>query len=433
MKLSFYNYEENNGESYILYNCRTDELLFLNESLKKIWIENSTKQLDRIGEIYPDFFQYLRDKGFIVDDSVDEQAEFLSTLQKEDTNEDYFSIIVNPTLDCNMRCWYCYEKHLSDSYMNNDIMERVLNLAKKKISNPKLKTFAISFFGGEPLLSFEDCVFPLLQEVDRLCTCEKKQLVVSFTSNAFLLSDDMVCKLKSLRLARPVDWQITIDGGRVLHNKTRHTIDKQDTYDIIVNNILRLLAAGMSVMVRFNYQSKSVLSFLDVIDSFRDYAKIYEDKLVFCFQQIWQDVVRCENAQIHDETLNNVKKSFKEAGLRVAGNMESPTRCYADNTNSIVINYNGNIFKCTAMDFKERNREGVLDAEGNVHYSVKFHDRMKARYANKTCLSCIIYPLCYGGCSQKLLHNSDKCSRDLNKEGITEFIRQRILLLAGHK
>ena len=311
-------------------------------------------------------------------------------------------------------------------------MERILKLAKTKISNPKLKTFSISFFGGEPLLSFDDCVFPLLQEVDRLCACEKKMLVVSFTSNAFLLNDDMVSKLNSLRLARPVDWQITIDGGRALHNKTRHTVDKQDTYDTIVNNILRILAADMSVTVRFNYRNKSVMSFLDVVDSFREYAKVYEGKLAFCFQQIWQDATQCGNARMYEETLDEVKKSFEGAGLRVVGNTESPTRCYADKTNSIVINFDGNVFKCTARDFKEENAEGVLDTDGVVHYNAKFHDRMKAKYANRICLSCIIYPLCFGGCTQKLLYNRDKCSRELDKEGVTEFIRQRILLLARH-
>ncbi len=431
MKLSYYNYEEDNGDNYILYNCRTNELLFLNEDLKRIWLDNSMSQLDRIGEIHPNFFDYLIDKGFVVPNSMDEQADVLSKLHDEDKSEEYFSIIVNPTLCCNMRCWYCYEKHPVDSYITKEIIDRILKLANVKISNPQLKSFAISFFGGEPLLAFDDCVFPLLLELDKLCERANKSLLVSFTSNAFLLNKLMICKLGSLCLARPISWQITLDGGRTLHNKIRHTIHKQDTYDTIVSNIHHALAANMKVSVRLNYQNKSVLSFLDVIDSFREYANAYKDKLSFSFQQIWQDVAHCGNEDIYEETLRGVKEAFKTAGLRVVESAYVPVRCYADCTNSVVINYDGNIYKCTAQSFEEKVSEGSLDENGEIHYNSKYYERMNSRYANRTCLSCKIYPLCFGGCSQKLLYNHDRCYRNLGNEGIIEAIRRRIQYLAG--
>ncbi len=431
MKLSCYNYEEDNGSNYILYNCRTDELLFLNEKLKKLWQDNSMSSLERIGEIHPEFFCYLVNKGFVVPDSVDEQAVFLSKLQEEDRREDCFSIIVNPTLDCNMRCWYCYEKHLPKAYMSKEIMDRILKLAKDKICNPKLKNLAISFFGGEPLLAFDDCVYPLILELDKLCVRENKMFTVSFTSNAFLLTDDMIAKLEHLHLARPINWQITIDGGRTLHNKTRHTVDMQDTYDTIVANIHRLLAANMQVSVRLNYQNKSMLSFIDVIDSFREYAGHDECRLSFCFQQIWQDATHCGNTEKYVDTLLDVKKTFKAAGLRVVDNTDIPTRCYADKPNCVVINYDGNIYKCTAQDFKEKMSEGYLDEDGEIHNNSRYYERMNSKYANKHCLSCKIYPLCFGGCSQKLLFNHDQCYRNLDNHGIIAVIRQRIQHLAG--
>lgn len=431
MKLSFYNYEEDNGTNYILYNCRSDELLFLNEDLKKIWLDYSILQLEKIQEIHPEFFDYLVKKGFVVPDSLDEQAAVLSKLQAEDENEETFSIIVNPTLDCNMRCWYCYEKHLANSFMTKEVLDRILKLINAKVANSKLKQFAISFFGGEPLLAFDECVFPLLQEIDKICADANKLFTVSFTSNAFLLNDDMVSKLNSLRLAQPVHWQITLDGGRALHDRTRHTVDKQGTYDTIVGNILRVLAAGMDVLVRLNYQTKSVLSFLDVIDSFKEYASVYSERLSFNFQQVWQDATKCGNDQIKEITLHDLIKSFETAGLSVINDIETPARCYADSPNSIVINYDGNIFKCTAQDFHENNSEGLLDTNGVVHYNAKYSARMNAKYANTDCLSCIIYPLCFGGCSQKHLQNDKGCFRRLDKEGITRFIKERIRNLSG--
>ena len=137
MKLSFYNHEENNGDNYILYNCQSDELIFLNEDLRDIWIAHSASNVDEIEKVHPVFFDYLTKKGFVVPESLDEQADFLTKLKNEDNREDSFSIIVNPTLDCNMRCWYCYEKHIANSYMSKEVMDNILKLAKAKVANPK--------------------------------------------------------------------------------------------------------------------------------------------------------------------------------------------------------------------------------------------------------------------------------------------------------
>ena len=63
MKLSFYNHEENNGDNYILYNCQSDELIFLNEDLRDIWIAHSASNVDEIEKVHPVFFDYLTKKG----------------------------------------------------------------------------------------------------------------------------------------------------------------------------------------------------------------------------------------------------------------------------------------------------------------------------------------------------------------------------------
>lgn len=429
MKSSFYNHEENNGNNYILYNCRSDELVFLNKELRDIWIAYSTSNVDEIENVHPDFYEYLTNKGFVVPKSLDEQADFLAKLKEEDKREDSFSIIVNPTLDCNMRCWYCYEKHISNSCMSKAVMDSILKLACTKVANPKFKKITISFFGGEPLLAFDECVFPLLQELDHLCIRENKSFFVSFTSNSFLLNEDIMSKLCTLHLAQPVNWQITLDGGRSIHNKTRHTETCHDTYDTIVKNIHRILASQMSVLVRLNYRNKTILSFLDVIDSFKEIAPKCGNALHFCFQQIWQDVCHNNDYDSFNQEFLNVKKAFESAGLALISNIDVPIRCYADSPNSVVINYDGNIFKCTAQDFKKELSEGVLDKNGDIEYNAIYRERMNSKYANMTCLSCKIYPLCFGGCSQKLLYNHNKCFRNLDSDGITKAIRQRILFL----
>ena len=66
--------------------------------------------------------------------------------------------------------------------------------------------------------------------------------------------------------------------------------------------------------------------------------------------------------------------------------------CYADRANSVIVNYNGDVYKCTACDFAKTKREGKLNEDGTIH----------ALYSNKTCQECIIFPIC-DVCSQKRL------------------------------
>jgi uncharacterized protein len=78
--------------------------------------------------------------------------------------------------------------------------------------------------------------------------------------------------------------------------------------------------------------------------------------------------------------------------------------CYADKKNSAVINFNGDIFKCTARDFTNVKREGYIDVKGEVIWeNDSLNRRLNAKFNNKPCLSCRIMPLCNGGCSQHAL------------------------------
>ena len=87
--------------------------------------------------------------------------------------------------------------------------------------------------------------------------------------------------------------------------------------------------------------------------------------------------------------------------------------CYADKRNSAVINYNGDIFKCTARDFTTVKRAGYLSEEGDLIWENNYLERrMNAKFQNKPCLSCRLMPICNGGCSQhamEALGGDDYC------------------------
>ena len=257
-----------------------------------------------------------------------------------------------------------------------------------------------------------------------------KALAVHFTSNAYLLTPERIERLASLKLHRPISWQITLDGGRAVHNRVRHTVAREATYDTIVRNIHALLQAGMSVLVRLNYQYANLLSFLDVIDDFKDVDEKLKPLLSFQFQQIWQDRNNVSRENVNQE-LEKIERAYKEAGLPLQTQRTRPTRCYADNEHSIVVNYDGNLFRCTAQDFVPDSREGILSPDGELQVNDTYRKRTARKFTNKVCRACKVYPLCFGGCSQKQMSRfADACVMHYTEEDKLQLIKQRIRALS---
>ena len=57
--------------------------------------------------------------------------------------------------------------------------------------------------------------------------------------------------------------------------------------------------------------------------------------------------------------------------------------CYADCENSIVVNYNGDLYKCTAREFSPETREGLLTPDGKVEWNERFAKRMERKFADQ--------------------------------------------------
>ena len=62
-----------------------------------------------------------------------------------------YRLTINPTLNCNFSCWYCYETH-NKKYMSNEVKQRILKLIDNIVSKQDIQYFELDWFGGEPLL-----------------------------------------------------------------------------------------------------------------------------------------------------------------------------------------------------------------------------------------------------------------------------------------
>ena len=415
-KLSKYVYFIDCGNCIVMYNLRSRDFLSLNTDLGKL-LDSARDNIDMLRKKHPDLFRLMEEKEFIVDADTDEIKQLVDEWEQEDSDTRKFSIIVNPTLGCNLRCWYCYENHEHKPLMNESVYNSILRLIDNKLQSEKFESLNISFFGGEPLLGFDKIVMPILTYACQKCKNKGKSITTHFTTNGVLLTKDVLDAINNLELSSKAMFQITLDGNREIHNQSRVGINKAPTYDTVLANIIRAAESQNMVCVRLNYKAENLMSFLDVLDDFADLPDETKRYIRFNLQQIWQDC-NCNTVDISN-LVKNVKNNFRKEKFFIDSNDGNCRHCcYADMENSVVVNYDGNVYKCTAREFLPENREGVLYEDGTIEMNNLYEKRMAVKYSNPSCLECKILPICNGGCSQhKLEANSQTwCYYNISEE-----------------
>lgn len=391
MKFSIFN-------SIIKLSSKTS-LLYNSLSDKYILYKNAFSINDSLLSVENKLHLILKNSGFIINDTVDEISLIKEINQDSILNEDVFHLIVNSTLECNFRCWYCYETHSSKLFMTDETLEKVKLFIFDKAKS--IKKLNLSFFGGEPLLEYNKIVKPLILYTDAICKTKDVKYNVSFTTNGFFLDEEMISFFKNYNASL---FQITLDGGKEFHNKTRVS-RKKDSYETIVENIKLLLENRINVILRINSTATNVDSVIDIISSMKDITFEMKKYLRINFKQVWQDdsdITEKKNSLIEQFVINGI-----DASLGMYDNLRRP--CYADLKNSAIINYNGDIYKCTAVDFVNTIRDGFLDVNGKlIEENNRLNIRLDSKFKNASCLECRILPLCNGGCSQKALNSFGK-------------------------
>lgn len=397
MKVSKYNTFFPYQSKVIGFNGISREYIVLEKELYELYITSVEDDIENINNVHPDLYKYLVSNSFIVDNNLNEFDEFKKMIRKIDFDDTIFELHLNPTMDCNFKCWYCYETHIKESCYDTEMLRRVkLCIANIINRNPQLERFSINWFGGEPLMAYDYAIIPILEHTIKLCKLRGVDFCTLFTTNGFLLDKE---KLKQLKKYNVAEFQITLDGHRERHDKVRFLADKSGSYDKIVENIKLASNFSFHVSVRINYTRETFKDIEKIIDDFADITEESRKNLLFDFHQVWQD-----NTDLKEEKKSIINK-FKQSGLQVVKPViySFDHTCYADKKNNANINYNGDVFKCTSRDFSTNNREGVLNKDGFIEWNQKYYERLNSKFKNKACLKCPILPICRGGCSQQAL------------------------------
>lgn len=405
-RLSKYNYIVPCENKYIYYNGISRQIFSLNEEehqrIQEFWKDLISFEIN-----YNSVFHQFMEWGFIVDDKTDEIDILRFRNHKEIYSDRSYRLFINPTLDCNFSCWYCYQKH-PKGYMDVDIQERVKKYIVYLIEQERIDSLTLSWFGGEPLLYFYEVVYPISIFAKKICEEHHIPFRNGVTTNASKIDLGIVKKMKEIDF---FGFQITIDGDEKRHDKIRNENGKP-SFQKIMNNI-NLLCENLPdvyITLRVNYDNQT-LQRSDMRAVFSMIPEKYRSHIGVDFQRVWQTgwTVKGENMERKNLYKECCDLGFVDPGISTVFMLGHNHKCYSDRRYYAEINYDGKVYRCTARGYEDKYVVGELKENGQIIWDEKKLAQCigKATFENRMCLVCKYLPLCMGPCSQKLIETSE--------------------------
>ncbi|WP_321480164.1 radical SAM/SPASM domain-containing protein [uncultured Bacteroides sp.] len=424
MKNSEYNFILELNNKWYIYNSMSNKFAWISKSVSTFLRSNEIDKIDRIG------LNILHENHFIIPNDVDEAKEVVD-FYKKSVSQDIYSLTILPTLDCNVSCWYCFEKCVKNSRLSDFTSTSILNHLNLIIqTKPQIKKFQIELFGGEPLLYFKDNLYPLLEQMKYLADSNEKDISFLFITNGLCLNE------KVIRLLKPFkpNFQISIDGYKKKHDSIKKIVGQEDksAYDIVMKNIHLLISLLEShVTLRINYDDNTLLHINEVLESLKN---IPRNKLSIHLERVWQ--TKGKKIEPNSKLKENIKKIIDHGFYVTYMNFfKKGFSCKTSKINHAAISYNGDVYKCTGRDFTLDTREGILATDGHIKWETEKHTERLAieTYNNAICKKCKLLPLCYGPCSQKYIEMrksgktiEDLCQLKMSEMSVDEYIMLRL-------
>lgn len=347
-------------------------------------------------------------------------------------------ITMTTTLDCNMRCYYCYQKEGELDYMSLETCNEAIAWTKEHALKHNHKRIFMDWYGGEPMMN-KDVILHYSREIIPWCEEHGIKYKAHMLCNGTHWPEDVKSFLDETRLNK---IQFSMDGHKKYQNKTRGLVDEQGkrtgepSFDILMNTIDRVLPHA-SCYLRINVDPFSGSGCMEMIEEFARRGWFEHEGRFFPYLAIINAMTEhCgfigTNKKFRDftEDFDTIRHDFytalsKYQGPQVLEHIEYYPRrklinCGAVNPHSIIFGPEGLQYKCS-LDVGDHHRangstkaaEAVLEA---VPESKEF-DRWDKfdPFELPTCKECQYLPVCYGGCPRAQMDGDSQTIEDQNK------------------
>lgn len=424
MKASYYNIYIKNRNNVICYNTKCDLFCILSNSDADLL----KSDIQKLSQQSPNSYEKLVKNKFIIENEVDEYDELCKEYDADINSPHTYYLTLLPSLDCNLRCWYCFEKHIKGSHLTNANSQAILEYVKQLFcNNSELNYLNVELFGGEPLLYFKEELYPLLSQIKQYVITQQKKVSFFFVTNGVCITPNTLPLFDNLNAV----FQISIDGYKNHHDQIKFIPETNEgTYNDMINTVYALTEqlSNTYINLRINYDDETLPHMKDLI---KDLIKVDRHKISVHLERVWQTGTFMN----HDnEELKSVINEWMLNGFKVSYmnlNRKSHS-CKASVKNQSVISYDGIVYKCSGRDFTPEHQDGLLSSNGTIQWdSQKLNKRLSiVTYDNGMCRKCKFLPLCWGPCCQKQLETTPDdfkrfCQKQNMELSIADYIRYR--------
>jgi len=425
-------------DEIFLMNTFTDAQLIVSREVSDL--------LDRIGAAaFPsmpasdderDALATLAENGFIVDSRETDRRNIEDFFSSFRENSDQLRVTVLTTLQCNFACDYCLQGDHGDwnktaAKMSMDTAARLGDWMEARLDALGSRSFALTFFGGEPLLNMPVIDY-LSQRMWAYTQTHGISMYSSIVTNGLLLTPEIVDRLTPYGLG---GVKITLDGDRDTHNRMRPLRGGQGTFDKILKNI-RLVADKVKISIGGNFDESSVDSYPALLEFLRE--QDFADKLQkvsfkpiireqkpqppkgfialtpiatdgsptkplggSCMSSAGAGVTTnnsgCDTCGFLDEKTSFLREETMKAGFKTVDGVHMGP-CEIHKSHAHTVGPDGSLYACPGFATELGESTGHIDGR---------HDDLRTAAARRfekilgwhECNDCSFIPVCAGGCS----------------------------------
>ena len=316
------------------------------------------------------------------------------------------SITINVTNNCNLSCIYCFEHNKQPEMMDSKTAIDIVDKAYSSRNKESHGKFMLNFFGGEPFLNWK-----CMKDVIDHCNEKGYEIFYGVTTNLTIITDEIMEYIDDNEL----HLLVSVDGKKEIHDKNR-----SNSYDIVSDNIKKLIDNGLGIFVevRMTILPEDIDKAIDGVKEFLDmgFTNIapcpvtdteWNEEQLKGLEKYMEDLMELYVTKLNDDnsTENFSIKNTDEILLNVLEpDVYTPQMCPIGSTRWCAFDINGDIYPCHQLPTSEKEHKEDQKI-GNIYTGV---DRSMltggvnpAKYVKEECDTCIGRSICASGCPEE--------------------------------
>ncbi len=339
----------------------------------------------------------LNNLGLLVADPEKEKERMRRRIADLNRSSRTLSIKLVMNLDCNLACVYCFEGNRKGRhFMSSETADAFVRFVAERIGDDVEEVF-LTFYGGEPLLSRRLALY-LAKRLSALSKQREVSFRCALQTNGTLLTEATVHGLLPFGLS---EVYVTVDGPQENHDAFRPYTSGDGSFDHILKN-LAAVCDITDVHLGGNYTKDNFMHFPRLLDNLAERGLAPARIASAAFYPVAAE--RCDvlpgyrggctsvNEPWIPVAVLALREQLLRRGYRTLRVL--PTVCMIDQTKNMIVNHNGDLYKCPGFIGRKEFCIGTIRTGISDFRALHDLDNWK----NDECLSCAYLPLCFGGC-----------------------------------